>query len=195
MTRVALISRRQEIVAETPNFRARQFRYYLSRTQYQKEWGKGYKRPGFGTRLLAFFLRIVPKIGPFKALDFKVPTQKTEDLYIASVDKTVEDYTKLVQGTAQGNLQLANTDFDTGHDTRAGEYRLTDSTYAKLLDESATRNFDQMSPALRENILAFYSDPNAPVATKKKPKEWKKTQDELERLRGLPPPVANKSGM
>jgi hypothetical protein len=195
MTRVALISRRREIVAETPNFRARQFRYYLSRTAYQKEWGKGYKEPGFGTRLLAFFLRIVPKIGPFKALDFKVPTQKTEDLYIASVDKTVENYTKLVQAAAQGNLQLANTDFDTGHDTRAGEYRLTDSTYAKLLDESATRNFDQMSPALRENILAFYSDPNAPVATKKKPKEWKKTRDELERLRRLAPPVANKSGL
>jgi hypothetical protein len=107
------------------------------------------------------------------------------------VDKTVEDYTKLVQAAAQGNLQLANTDFDTGHDTRAGEYRLTDSTYAKLLDESTTRNFDQMSPALRENILAFYSDPNAPVATKKKPKAWKKTEEELERLRGLAtPPVA-----
>src|SRR6202167_2150769 len=36
MTRVALIARRKEMVAETPNFRARQFRYYLSRTNYQK---------------------------------------------------------------------------------------------------------------------------------------------------------------
>jgi len=65
MTRVALIARRQEIVSETPNFRAREFRYYLSRANYQKEWGKGYRKPGFGTRLLAFFLRFVPKIGPF----------------------------------------------------------------------------------------------------------------------------------
>src|SRR5579862_6600456 len=32
MTRVALIARKKEIVSETPNFRARQFRYYLSRT-------------------------------------------------------------------------------------------------------------------------------------------------------------------
>jgi len=38
MTAVALIARRQEIVSETPNFKARQFRYYLSRTSYQKEW-------------------------------------------------------------------------------------------------------------------------------------------------------------
>jgi len=186
MTRVALIARRREIVSETPNFRARQFRYYLSRTNYQKEWGKGYRRPGFGTRVLAFFLKFVPKIGPFKALDFKIPTQKTEDLYIASVDKTVEDYAKLLHEAADGNLQLTNTDFDTGHDTRGGEYRLTDDTYARLLDQLAGHHFDQITPELRANILAFYSDPNAPIATKKKPGAWQKTQVELERLRALP---------
>jgi hypothetical protein len=186
MTRVALIARRQEMVKETPNFHARQFRYYLSRTDYQKEWGKGYRRPGFGTRLLSFFLRFVPKIGPFKALDFKIPTQKTEDLYIASVDKTVENYTKLVQEASAGKLQLPDTDFDTGRETRAGEYALTDKAYARLLDQLAGHNFDKVSPELRDNILAFYADPNAPIATKKKPDDWKKTQDELEKLRALP---------
>jgi hypothetical protein len=190
MTRVALIARRKEIVSETPNFRARQFRYYLSRTNYQKEWGKGYRRPGFGTRLLAFFLRFVPKVGPFKALDFKIPTQQTEDLYIASVDKTVEDYASLLKQTAEGKLQLTNTDFDTGHDTKAGEYRLTDNAYARLLDQLAGHNFAQVSPELRTNILTFYGDPNAPIATRKKPAAWQKTQDELERIRTLPSPSA-----
>jgi hypothetical protein len=186
MTRVALITRRQEIVSETPNFRARQFRYYLSRTSYQKEWGKGYRRPGLGTRVLAFFLKLVPKIGPFRALDFKIPTQQTEDLYIASVDKTVEDYTKLLQETSAGKLQLSNTDFDTGHETRAGEYRLTDNAYAHLLDQLAKQDFSQIAPELRSNILNFYSDPNAPIATRKKPSAWQKTQDELSKLRSLP---------
>src|SRR5580698_4056704 len=142
MTRVALVARRQEIVRETPNFRAREFRYYLSRADYQKEWGRSYQRPGFGTRVLAFFLKFVPKVGPFKALDFKIPTKQTEDLYIASVDRTMENYTKLLQEAAMGKLQLANTDFDTGHDTRAGEYGLTDQTYARLLDQLAGHNFD-----------------------------------------------------
>lgn len=186
MTRVALVARRQEIVNETPNFRARQFRYYLSRTNYQKEWGKGYRRPGFGTRVLAFFLRFVPKVGPFKALDFKIPTQKTEDLYIASVDRTIENYTMLLHETADGKLQLTNTDFDTGHDTLAGEYALTDKTYAKLLDQLAGHGFIQLQPDLRSNILGFYSNPSAPLATKKKPATWQKTQDELEKLRSLP---------
>jgi hypothetical protein len=186
MTRVALIAHRKEIVAETPNFRAREFRYYLSRANYQKEWGTSYQRPGFGTRLLAFILKFTPKIGPFKALDFKIPTKQTEDLYIASVDRTVENYTKLLQEAAAGTVTLANTDFDTGHDTRPGEYRLTDNTYARLLDQLAGHNFDQITPELQANILSFYSDPNAPNATRKKPEDWKRTMDELEKLQALP---------
>ena len=195
MTRVALIARRKEIVAETPNFRKRQFRYYLSRTNYEKEWGKGYRRPGFGTRLLAFILRFVPKVGPFKALDFKIPTQQTEDLFIASMDRTVEDYTKLLHEVADGNLHLANTDFDTGRDTRAGEYRLTDQTYARLLDQLAGHNFDQVTPELRANILAFYSNPSAPNATKKKQAAWQETEAEIEKLRALPEPARGGRGV
>ncbi len=187
MTRVALVARRKEIVAETPNFRARQFRYYLSRTNYQKEWGKSYHRPGFGTRVLAFFLRFVPKIGPFKALDFKIPTKKTEDLYIASVDRTVESYTQLLHEVAAGTLQLTNTDFDTGHLTHAGEYRLTDDAYAHLLDQLALHNFDQISPDLRDNILTFYADSNAPIAAKQHADAWQKIQDELQKLKAAEP--------
>ncbi len=106
----------------------------------------------------------------------------------------MENYTKLVQETSAGKLQLPDTDFDTGHETRAGEYALTDKAYARLLDQLAGHNFDKVTPGLRANILAFYSDPNAPIATKKKPDDWKKTQDELEKLRVLPaaPVEANK---
>jgi hypothetical protein len=187
MTRVALIARKKELVAETPNFNARKFRYYLSRTNYQKEWGKGYRKPGFGTRVLAFFLKFVPKIGPFKALDFKIPSQQSEDLYIASVNHTVDDYKQRLSEVREKELQLANTDFDTGRPCHAGEYVLTDNAYAHLLDQLAKHNFDQVSPELRENILAFYSDTSAPLATKKKPDDWQKTQDELERLKATTP--------
>ena len=193
MTRVALIARRDEIVKDTPNFSERQFRYYLSRTNYEKEWGKGYRRPGFGAHLLAFFLKVVPKVGPFKALDFKIPTQKTEDLYVASVDRTVENYKKLLSETSEGKLQLTNTDFDTGRDTHAGEYALTDKSYAQLLNQLAQHNFDQITPELKNNILAFYSDPSAPIATKKNHSAWRKTQDEVEKLRALPAPASTGS--
>jgi hypothetical protein len=190
MTRVALLARKKEMVTETPNFNARKFRYYLSRANYQREWGKGYRRPGFGTRVLAFFLRLVPKVGPFKAVDFKIPTQQTEDLYIASVDHTLDNYKSLLSETSTRTLRLANTDFDTGRMTHAGEYTLADKAYAYLLDQLARHNFDQITPDLRQNILAFYADPSAPIATKRNAAAWEKTQDQLQRLKALTEPEA-----
>src|SRR5271165_402306 len=192
MTRVALLARKKELVAETPNFNARKFRYYLSRATYQREWGKGYRRPGFGTRVLAFLLRLVPKVGPFKAVDFKIPTQTTEDLYIASVNHTLDNYRSLLAEVGTRKLLLPNTDFDTGRMTHAGEYPLTDTAYARLLDQLAQRNFDKVTTDLRENILAFYSDPSAAIATKQNAAAWQRMQDQLQRLRtlnatGLPP--------
>ncbi len=190
MTRVALLARKKELVAETPNFNARKFRYYLSRTNYQREWGKGYRRPGFGTRVLAFFLRLVPKVGPFKAVDFKIPTQQTEDLYIASVDHTLDNYKTLLSETRTRTLRLANTDFDTGRMTHAGEYALADKAYAYLLDQLAQHNFDQVTPDLRQNILAFYADPSAPIASKRNAGAWEKTEGQLQRLKALTLPEA-----
>jgi Zinc dependent phospholipase C len=183
MTRVALVSRRDEIVRDTPNFNEKKFLYHLSRASYQKEWGNGYRKPGFGTRVLAFVLRIVPKVGPFKALAFKVPTTQTEDMYVKSINKTLDDYTAQLREQKAGGLKLADMDFDTGRPTRAGEYPLADKAYAHLLDDLAKHNFDQASPELRQNILAFYGDPNAQVATKKNAKAWRTTQEELDKLK------------
>jgi hypothetical protein len=84
-------------------------------------------------------------------------------------------------------LHLANTDFDTGRMTHAGEYVLTDKAYARLLDELAQKDFAQVTPELRDNILAFYGDPSAPIATKQNAGAWHKTQDEVERLKAFAP--------
>lgn len=189
MTRVALVARKKEIVKDTPNFNSRKFRYNLSRANYQKEWGKGYRRPGFGTRVLAFFMKFVPKIGPFKALDFKIPTQQTEDLYIASVNHTIDNYKTLLVDTRKKELSLPNTDFDTGKDTHAGEYSLTDDTYAYLLGKLSDHNFEHITPELRDNILAFYIDPSAAIATKRNADSWRKAQEELEKLKALEQPA------
>ncbi len=183
MTRVALISRRKEIIRDTPNFNEKEFLYHLSRAQYQKEWGNGYRKPGFGSRVLALLLKIVPKVGPFKAVAFKIPTTQTEDMYIKSINRTVDDYSALLRQQSEAQLRLQDLDFDTGRETRAGEYSLADKTYADLLDDLAKHNFDQVTPQLRQNILSFYADLNAPIATKKNAKAWRRTQEELDKLR------------
>ena len=183
MTRIALVSRRDEIVKDTPNFDKKKFLYYLSRSNYEHEWGTVYQKPGVGTRILAVFLRLIPKVGPFKAVNFKIPTKQTEDMYIKSVDATVGAYAGLLRAEGKGELDLPNRDCDTGAETRAGEYSLADETYAHLTDELTKKNPDSWSSALRDNLLQFYSDPMAPVATKKNAKEWRKLQDELDTLR------------
>jgi hypothetical protein len=183
LTRVALVNRKKEIIRDTPNLNEKKFLYHLSRTDYEKAWGKGYRKPGAGARVLAFFLRIVPKVGPFKALAFQIPTTQTEDLYIKSINQTVDDYSTLLREQKAGHLQLANLDFDTGREAHASEYRLADKTYAHLLDDLTKRNPDQITPDLRNNILSFFGNANPPVATKKDHKFWQKTQDDLNKLR------------
>ena len=184
MTKVALATRRADIVKETPNFEKREFLYHLSRAEYEKEWGTDYQRPGVGARILAFLFRIVPKIGPFRGLGFKVPTRQAEDLYVASVNDTVEKYNKLLHKLRAGErLELANMDFDTGKKTVAGEYRLTDQAYSKLIRKLDERKFDLLTPELRADVLQFYVDPKAQIATKKDAEQWQKTLDSLRALK------------
>jgi len=187
VTRVALLSRHDQLVKENPNFSRKKFLYYLNRAGYEREWGTVYRKPGFGTRVLAFFLKIVPKFGPFRAVNFKIPTTQTEDMYIKSVDNTVENYSHLLEEVANNTLRFPNRDFDTGRETRAGEYVLTDKAYARLLDHLAKQRPDPLSAPLRQNVLEFYANLNEPIATKKNKKEWMKLQEELNELQGQCP--------
>src|ERR1700757_3767982 len=166
MTKVALQTHKKDLMRETPNFAERKFLYRLSRSNYEKEWGKDYVKPGFGTRVLSTLLRYMPKIGPFKGLAFNNPTPQTEDMYIKSINTTVDEYRVFLEEVRNDTLVLPNVDFDSGQPTKAAEYSLTDDSYAKLLGQLSDRKFDRTSPELRANILDFYSDLSALIETK-----------------------------
>src|SRR5579863_2617665 len=122
MTKIALRTHKKDMMREAPDFAKRKFLYRLSRSDYEKEWGKDYKKDGFKTRLFALLLRYMPKIGPFKALAFNNPTPHTEDMYFKSINTTVDEYRVYLQQVRSGTLELGNTDFDTGKGTMAAEY-------------------------------------------------------------------------
>jgi hypothetical protein len=190
MTKVALRTHKKDLMRETPNFAKRKFLYRLSRSGYEKEWGKDYIKAGLGTRVLAVLLRYMPKIGPFKALAFNNPTPQTEDLYFKSINTTVDQYRVFLEEVRSNSLQLANCDFDSGKATKAAEYSLTDETYAKLLAQLATRKFDQTTPDLRDDILHFYADLSAPIETKKDNARWQSVLVDLDQLKlATPAPV------
>jgi Zinc dependent phospholipase C len=187
MTQVALQTHEKDMVREHPDFAKKQFLYRLSRSAYEKEWGKDYSKPGFGTRILSTFVRFMPKIGPFKGMGFKNPTPQTEDLYFKSINLTVDQYRIFLREAGTGSIQLPDRDLDTGQATRAAEYPLTDDTYAQLLLQLSSRNFVQMTPELRGNILAFYSDLSLAIDTKKDVADWKSVLMQLEKLKSMSP--------
>ena len=187
MTQVALQTHKKDLMREKPNFAKRKFLYRLSRSGYEKEWGKDYKKPGIGTRILSTLLRFMPKIGPFKGLGFKSPTPQTEDLYIKSINTTVDQYRAFLEEVRTDSLVLPNRDLDSGNVTKAAEYSLTDDTYAKLLTQLSDRQFDQTSPALRANILDFYSDLSLPIETKKDQGHWRGVLMSLDQLKLITP--------
>src|ERR1700686_1241173 len=187
MTQVALQTHKKELMRETPNFAKRKFLYRLSRSDYEKQWGKDYKKPGVGTRILSTLLRYMPKIGPFKGMAFNNPTPQTEDLYFKSINTTVDKYRIYLQQVRAGSLELVNCDFDTGKETKAAEYSLTDVAYAKLLGQLAERKFDLTSSDLRDNILDFYSDLSLPLETKKDATRWQNVLSSLDQLKLVTP--------
>jgi hypothetical protein len=193
MTQVALQTHKKELMRETPNFARQKFLYRLSRSGYEKEWGKDYVKPGVGTRILSTLLRYMPKVGPFKGLAFNNPTPKTEDLYIKSINTTVDQYRAFLEQVRIDTLVLPNFDLDSGQPTRATEYSLADDSYAKLLAQLSERKFDRTSPELRDNILQFYSDLSAAIETKKDQARWQAVRTELDQLRLVTPVVVVES--
>jgi len=185
MTRVALQLKEDQMVREDSTFAKKKFLYNLKRTDYEREWGKSYQKPGIGARILAVLFRLVPKVGPLKALAFKMPSSDTETLYLQSVNATVEQYRIYLHGMAAGKLALENRDFDTGKPTKGGEYKLTDDAYAHLLSKLADAKFSDVPPALRQDILHFYQDPSSAISTKRNPDDWNKALSNIEQLRLL----------
>jgi len=185
MTQVALQTHKKEMMHETPNFAKRKFLYRLSRSDYEKQWGKDYVKPGIGTRILSALFRYMPKVGPFTALAFNNPTPQTEDLYFKSINTSVDQYRGFLKQVGNEKLVLPNCDLDSGQPTMAAEYSLTDDAYAKLLAQLAQGKFALTSPELRVNILQFYSDPSAAIKTKKDPVRWQSVLMSLDQLESL----------
>jgi hypothetical protein len=176
MTRVAWASYGKQIQQTQPDATERKFQYRMSRVEYEKNFGKGYQEPGFGARLLAVIVRILPKVGPLKALAVKMPNEEEQDLYMKSVDATVDNYRRLLHevaaaGPALQGLTLPQVDFDTGKPTQRGEYQLSDQTYAKILIELTKPPSPPIKEDLRLNLLSYYSESSVhDYALRNKPK-------------------------
>jgi hypothetical protein len=81
---------------------------------------------------------------------------------------------------------LVNRDLDTGLPVKPGGYPLTDITYALLLERLTHDPQQPIPPGIKEDVQAYYADPNAPIVTKKNAGAWQRVQEELKTLAAMP---------
>ena len=152
LTRIAWRDKREEIEKRTPGVTAQSFVYVLSPQEYEREFGSKYRKPGFFARVLAFMLKIVPKVGPMRPLAFEPLTAEAERLFLDSVTAARTRYRAALDDLRERRLNLPNTDFETGRPPAWGENRLADETHAELLHELVQRDFAGVTPQLRKQL-------------------------------------------
>ena len=156
MTRVAWELKKDDIEKTIPGITREKFLFNLSRASFEQEWGKNYKEPGFGTKVIAFLVRWVPKVGPFRVLQFRTPTPEVEKLYLESVNATLASYRQLLAAEAAGRRDLTNQNLDLGKSIQYGSYKMADETYEKLLEKLSKQKSASVPADLQANIRGFY---------------------------------------
>jgi hypothetical protein len=185
ITRAAWAEKKDFIRAHDSTATSARFRYKMKRRNYNKEYGTGYERPGFSPWLMSLFIRVLPKVGPLRALKFKAPVPQAEKYFDKSFDTTLHFYADDIQNLRVNNITLRDIDFDTGKPTAQSEYTLADATYRDLVLQLKATDFKYCSAALQRNISGFYVIPKAPAVRKHRSKTSAEFSEGLKELREL----------
>lgn len=166
MTKVAWSSKEKEIAKLKPGIERSAFVYALPRAKYNSEWGNQYRRPGILPRMLAGLFRVIPKVGPFRAMGFRPVPAQGEQMFLKAFAATTEEYGKLLEQIRSRSYSLTDINLDTGTATHPGEYRLQDKAYVALLDRLESKHLAVSAP-LRANILAYFDRRDAATMSAK----------------------------
>jgi hypothetical protein len=187
LTRAAWVIKQKEILKRHPTATRRSFTYKRNSKNYFSEFGKKRQKPGIFSDALSLFIRIVPKIGPFRALKFKEPGPVAEKLYIESFDTVMANYAIALKRCGSRTLHLANIDFDTGKPTVPGEYGLADKNYDLLLANINKNDCKLLNDGLKKNVIDFYSTRTVPAGSRKNIRAWAKTMEALQQIKQTNP--------
>lgn len=158
ITKSAWAAKQSSLKEHDSTATARRFNYRMRQRNYNKDYGTGYRRPGFFPGLLSFFIRVLPKVGPLRPLKFKVPTAEAEKNFNQSFDTVLFHYTARMHQLSGAAKKLQDLNFDTGIPTENCNYILTDLAYNSLLMKLRKDNFAGLTQSLQQNILYFYKD-------------------------------------
>jgi hypothetical protein len=157
ITKAAWSAKKKTIETKNNGVTSKHFKYKMRQKEYDKQYGKGYKRPGFSAKLVSFLIRALPKIGPLKALRFKSPTPQAEKLFVQSFDTILLHYAFNLERLSKENIHPEDLDFDTGKPTTGCEYSLADETYSSWLIKLKADKFTSVTNAIKENIVNYFN--------------------------------------
>jgi len=173
---------RNSFPPDTPGVPLDKLKASLSQSAFENGWDKYRKKPGIGTYTLAGIIYILPKLGPLSCLAIRGPNSKTQEMYVESLNQSIDSLRLALSHFDQVGHYLPNRDLDTGLRVKPGGYRLTDQTYAQLLADLTSRPKEIIPIGLQRDIANYYADPNAPIVTKKNPAKWARVQAQLKVL-------------
>ena len=80
MTQVAITDYGKKMQQADPTFVPKKLNYSLSKADYQKNWGNSLPSSRLRQRVLAFLLRLIPKVGPLRDLSLRVPNVEAQKI-------------------------------------------------------------------------------------------------------------------
>jgi hypothetical protein len=203
---VTLMHRGHE-VAEPDTADAKEIEKESAEAATLYNWAAYRKKAGFETHFIAAMLWVLPKVGPLSMVAVKGPSPAAEADYMHSLLTAVtvfRDRLAFFTPTEAGQPQpgstaaftdplgprdpmhpLPNRDLDTGLMVKPGGYPLTDQTYAELLHRLTRDPSQPIPPGIKSDVQAYYSDADAPITTKQKPRAWAQVQADLKTLAAM----------
>lgn len=156
ITKAAWAAKGSDIMKRDSTLTSKKFRFKMRQKQYDKDFGSGYKHPGFFPTIISFFIQVLPKVGPLRSLKFKTPSALAEKYFVQSFDSITFHYIRALNNVSQSNIALRDFDFDTGKPTAICEYSLADETYDNWVVQLKKDKFKNISEQEKQNISGFY---------------------------------------
>jgi hypothetical protein len=173
---------RKDIEVLEPGMTPKHFLHAMSRADFEQQFGKAFREPGYLVGFIAVFGNLLPNIGPFKRLPYKPLPPTVRQLYSDAFEKASEQYRKDAVAAARGGFRLANLNLDTGESTSQANYPPADKAYIELLHRHARDHFAHISSELATDILDHFQVRDVSAKLEMSARERQEVQRDLSDL-------------
>jgi hypothetical protein len=190
-TRVAWAHKKADIQKAAPGAKARSFKYKMQRLKAYSDGEDVEQNPSLSSYIFSFIVRVMPKLGKMRAINFKTPPPEAEKIFLVSFDTTVSKYSAALMALVNDKTDPPNKNYDTGKEIVKGDYHLTDNSYDNLLLKLDKSKYEMLRPDEKKDILTFYGS-SYDKADRKLSSKQRKIKEALNHLKNTQPATNSK---